>query len=265
MLSHGGVMDAAGKRRENRIRALKSATQGSAPAVKKTERKSPLAFLRPYRPVFIALAIFILGVVVVNRKSVSDNGYVLTEHLDECAVSITSPYGDEIKLTMADLSRYIMRIEREGDIHARAYDEADPTAYWKLRISTDKEAGYISNIAKKTLIEYAVRDAIYSLEAERAGFSLDEERLKEIHYDAEREYFKMSQQAKTASGLGIADIEENLKKETLVRDYMLYLNDVAGGNADVGSDHYEKLKAAYSITEHTEVTGQFRPGYVTIN
>lgn len=259
------MMDATDSRRNNRIKALKSAAGHGATEVKRIERKSPLAFLRPYRTVFIALAVFILGVVIVNRKAVSDNGYVLSDHLDECAVSIVSPYGDRTELTMADLARYIFRIEQEGDIHARAYDEADPAAYWKLRISTDKEAGYISNIAKKTILEYAIRDEIYYIEALRAGLVLNEESLKDIHYDAEREYFKLSEYQKSVTGLNIESIEENIKKETLVRDYMVYLNDVAGGNADVGSVYYEALKETYSITEHTEVTGQFRPGYVTIN
>ena len=259
------MMNAADSRRNNRLKALKGAAVHSAPVVKKIDRRSPLAFLRPYRPVFIALAVFILGVVIVNRKSISDNGYVLSDHLDECAVSIVSPYGDRMDLTMSGLARYIFRIEQEGDIHARAYDEADPTAYWKLRISTDKEAGYISNIAKKTLLDYAIRDEIYFLEAQRAGFVLDEDRIRDIHYDAEREYFKLSEYQRAVTGLSIDSIEENIKKETLVRDYMVYLNDVAGGNADVGSAYYEGLKETYSITEHTEVTGQFRPGYVTIN
>ena len=258
-------MNAAENRRNNRIKVLRAAASHAAPPEKKAPRKSPIAFLRPYRSVLSALAIFILGVVIINRKSVSDNGYVLSEHLDECAVSVVSPYGEETDLTMADLARYILRIEREGDIHARAYNEADPTAYWKLRISTDKEAGYISNIAKKTLLEYAVRDAVYSMEAERAGFVLDEQRLEDIHYDAEREYFKLTEKEKAATALSVDSIEENIKKETLVRDYMVYLNDVAGGNADVGSGYYEALIKTYTVTEHTEVTGEFRPGYITIN
>ena len=53
--------------------------------------------------------------------------------------------------------------------------------------------------------------------------------------------------------------------ETLVKEYMIYLNDVSGGNMDVGSTFYEDLKQKYDVTEYTEVTGPLRIGYVTIN
>lgn len=236
----------------------------AAPAVK-SNAKNPLAFLRPYRGVFIALAIFLLGSTILNRIAVSDNGYVFTDHLEECALVISSPGGDSVKLTMGDLARYIMRVEREGDVHARAYDEKDPTAYWKLRVSTAKEAAYISGMAKQTVFDYAVRDAIYAVEAQRAGFTIDEETLENIHYDAEREYFNMSEKEKNSTGLTIEGIEENMKKETLVREYMIYLNDAVSGGVDVGSDYYEGLKQTYTIDEDTAVTGPLRLGYVTIN
>ena len=187
----------------------------AAPVIK-SNAKNPLAFLRPYRGVFIALAIFLLGTTILNRIAVSDNGYVLTDHLQECALVISSPGGESVKLTMGDLARYIMRVEREGDVHARAYDEKDPSAYWKLRVSTAEEAAFISGMAKKAVFDYAVRDAIYAIEAQRAGFTLDEETLKAIHYDAEREYFNMSVKEKDTTGLTIEGIEENMKKETLL-------------------------------------------------
>ena len=251
-------------RRTDRIKALRGSAVSTAPKAGSAS-KSPLAFLRPYRPVFIALAVFILGVQIVNRMAVSDNGYVFSEHLDECAMSISSPYGESCELTMGELARYIMRIEREGDIHARAYDEKDPSAYWKLRLSTQDEAAYISTMAKKTVMDYALRDAIYSMEAARCGMKLDEEKLKSIHYDAEREYLNMSAREKQATALTVEAIEENMKKETLVREYMVYLNDVAGDGTDVGSAYYEGLKQTYTVTENTDVTGPLRIGYVTIN
>ena len=153
---------------------MRSSALHAAP-VKKSSGDGPLAFLRPYRGVFIALAIFLLGSTIVNRMSVSDNGYRLNEHLDECAFTIISPYGESRELTMRDLSRYIMRIEREGDVHAKAYDANDTSAYWKLRISTDQEAAYISMMGKKTVMDYALRDEIYAREAQHAGCEPDEE------------------------------------------------------------------------------------------
>ena len=236
-----------------------------AAPVKKSKAKNPLAFLRPYRGVFIALAIFLLGSTILSRMEVSDNGYVLTDHLKECAFVIKAPGGESDTITMGDLARYIMRIEREGDVHARVYDENDPTAYWKLRVSTTEEAAYISGVAKKTVFDYAIRDAIYAIEAQSAGFTLDEETLKDIHYDAEREYFNMSEKEKNSTGLTIEGIEENMKKETLVHEYMVYLNDSVSGGTDVGSEYYEGLKQTYTIDEDTEVTGPLRLGYVTIN
>ena len=251
-------------KRKNRIKALRTSAVHAAPVVK-SNAKNPLAFLRPYRGVFIALAIFLLGTTILNRMAVSDNGYVLTDHLQECAFIVKAPGGESDTLTMGDLARYIMRVERDGDVHARAYDEKDPTAYWKLRVSTAEEAAYISGMAKKTVFDYAVRDAIYAIEAQRAGFNLDEDTLKAIHYDAEREYFNMSVKEKNSTGLTIDGIEENMKKETLVHEYMVYLNDAVTGGTDVGSEYYEGLKQTYTIDEDTAVTGPLRLGYVTIN
>lgn len=258
------MMDTKDAKRSSRIKALRGAALNAAP-VRKSSGDGPLAFLRPYRGVFIALAIFLLGSTIVNRMSVSDNGYRLNEHLDECAFSITSPYGQSSELTMADLSRYIMRIEREGDIHAKAYDANDTSAYWKLRISTDQEAAYISTMGKKTVMDYALRDEIYAMEAQHAGFAPDEDAFKDLHYEAEREYLKMSEREKLSTGLTVEAIEENMKKETLVHEYMVYLNDVAGEGTDVGGAYYEGLKQTYEVSEHTDVTEPLRIGYVTIN
>ena len=257
-------MESRDIKRQNRIKALRTTAVHAAPAVR-SKAKSPLAFLRPYRGVFIALAIFLLGSTILNRMAVSDNGYVLTEHLNECALTVSSPYGESESLSMGDLARYIMRVERDGDVHARAYDEKDPTAYWKLRVSTAKEAAFISGMAKKTVMDYAVRDAIYAIEAKRAGLTLDEDTLKAIHYDNEREYFNMTGQEKSSTGLTIEGIEENMKKETLVHEYMVYLNDTVTDGTDVGSAYYEGLRQTYTINEDTEVTGPLRLGYVTIN
>ncbi|MBP5608707.1 MAG: hypothetical protein J6X66_10640 [Lachnospiraceae bacterium] len=257
-------MDEKEAKRRERIKGIKGTAAG--PALPLINRgKSPLAFLRPYRPLFLVLAVFMLGVTIMKKMSVSDNGYELSQHLDECALSIVSPSGEERSLYIRDLARYILRIEREGDIHARAYDEKRPEAYWKLRISTDSEAAYISSMAKKTVIDYAVRDVIYQMEAERNGMELSEQELNDIHYDAEREFLKMSGREKADTCLTVDSIEENMKKETLVRKYMLYLNTMVTGGVDVGSVYYNELLSTYSVTEHSEVTGPVRPGYITIN
>ena len=259
------TMDEKEAKRRERIKGIKGTAYRQQLQPAPGRGKSPLAFLRPYRPLFLALAVFMLGVTIMKKMSVSDNGYELSQHLDECAVSIVSPDGEETDLYMRDLARYIMRIEREGDIHARAYDEKRPDAYWKLRISTDKTASYISNMAKKTVLDYAVRDAIYQKEAEKNGMELTDQELKDIHYDAEREYLKMSGREKADTCLTVESIEENMKKETLVKKYMVYLNTMVTAGVDVGSEYYDELLSTYSVTEHSEVTGPVRPGYITIN
>ena len=46
---------------------------------------------------------------------------------------------------------------------------------------------------------------------------------------------------------------------------MLYLYDNGQKDIDVGGVGYEALKAAYAVTEDTDIIKEIRIGYVTIN
>jgi hypothetical protein len=94
---------------------------------------------------------------------------------------------------------------------------------------------------------------------------LSEEQEKEAVLEADRYFLDQSEKAKEALQLSRDGLIDSVKKETLAREYMLYLYDNGQKDIDVGGAWYEALKEAYGVSVDDEVVKGIRIGYVTIN
>ncbi|MCR5250495.1 MAG: hypothetical protein K6E50_07815 [Lachnospiraceae bacterium] len=257
------------EKRKNRLEGLRRAAGGEGSvALSGTGKRpaaQPLAFLRPYRPVFMAIAVFMLGGILARRIGLSDNSYRLTEHLSESAILLTAADGQTESMDLSELSWYILRMEREVDEKARIYDPNDPTAYWKLRISNYEEASYIAEIAKKTVLEAAQRDLVYATAAKSAGARLDEEAKRSVFLEAERDWLGMSQREKDATGLTLEKLRAVEEQERLARMYVEYLAGEGTEGLEEGGSYYEKLCEEYGVRVDEDVTEPIRVGHVTVN
>ncbi|MBR5420935.1 MAG: hypothetical protein IK115_07305 [Lachnospiraceae bacterium] len=261
------MTDTAEIRRKERIRNLRtlSRTQTVSVAAAGRRRSAVGGVLHRYRSVFLALAIFVLGSSVSQRLSTGPGDYVLAEHLEETALSLTAADGTKACISMGELAYYILRIEREGDRQARAYNPEDPSAYWKLRLSTKEQASYVSQMAKKTVLDYAERDLLYSLEAGRAGLSLDDEEKKACKNEAERMWLKMSDRERESTGLDVETLTAVMEREKLSERMMKQLSAEGIPDNDVGSEYYTGLLGSYTAERSQQASEELRVGYVSIN
>lgn len=246
----------------NTARARRRGTEEDAIRTAKVRRRG---ILRKYRPVILSLLFVAMAGILLSRGAGS-SGMVYQEHLADVAVTMTVPDGRQITLSLNDLAYYVWKVEQDGDVRARAYDATDPKAYWNLFLNDEgDQSGYMSDLGRKAVVDYAVRDAIYVQEAQAKGFSLSEEQEKAAVLEADRCFLDQSPKAAEALQLSREELIESVKKETLAREYMLYLYDNGQKNIDVGGAGYEALKAAYAVTEDADIIKGIRIGYVTIN
>ncbi|MCR5127544.1 MAG: hypothetical protein K6B69_05495 [Lachnospiraceae bacterium] len=246
----------------NTARARRRGTEEDAIRTAKVRRRG---ILRKYRPVILSLLFVAMAGILVSRGA-GRNGMVYREHLADVAVSMTGPDGMQIALTLNDLAYYVWKVERDGDVRAQAYDATDPKAYWNLYFNDAAgQSGYMSDLGRKAVVDYAVRDAIYVREAQAKGFTLTEEQEKEAVLEADRIFLDLSPKAAESLQFTRESLIGSVKKETLAREYMLYLYDNGQKDIDVGGAWYEALKAAYAVTEDADIIKGIRIGYVTIN
>ncbi len=259
-------MDAQEARRNRRLAGIRNLTGKQKtpwPARRKAAAR-PAGILRRYRPLFLALAIFLLGSTIAKRGRLEENAYLLADHTGDTAI-VLSGFDGQASMSVGELAWYILRMERAVNEQARLYNAEDPTAYWKLRISKQDEASYIYEMAKDTVEDYAARDLIYEKEAEAAGFIPDDGELQAVRYEAEREWLKMTEREVSATGLTTELIESAMKREKTAAAYMNSLQEQGIGGVDVGGSYYAVLKAKYQPLLSKEVGEQLRLGKITVN
>jgi len=176
-------------------------------------------------------------------------------------------------VTLKDFSYYIIEMENKGQEVALIYDENNPIAYWNLYMNDSSDSGYVTDLARRTAIDFCVRDNIYAIEAKNAGMSLTNDEIEEIRYDAEQYYYKVSDKGIENLGLDVFSLEKAMQTEALAYKYISSLaeNDEDGVlqsvvlKYDVGGNYYEALKNEYHIVIEHEILNEVRFGFVTIN
>lgn len=180
---------------------------------------------------------------------------------------------DDNVVTLKDFSYYIIEMENKGQEIALIYDENNPVAYWNLYMNDASDSGYVTDLARRTAIDFCIRDNIYALEATKAGMTLTQEELDEISYDAEQYYYKVSIKGRENLGVDVLSLEKAMRTASLAYKYITYLaeNDEDGVlqsvvlKYDVGGNYFEALKNDYHIVVDHETLNEVRFGFVTIN
>ena len=137
----------------------------------------------------------------------------------------------------------------------------------------NSESGYITDIARRTAIDFCVRDNIYALEAEKAGLVLTDEEMEDLRYDAEQFYVKVSVKGRENTHIDVLSIEKAMRTERLAYKYIMQLaNEDEEGvlqsvvlKYNVGGLYYEALKNDYNIKIENTILNEVNFGFVSIN
>ena len=212
----------------------------------------------------VILAVMVTVLVLKNR-----NKFVYSEQLDSVVISI-----DDTNICLKEFTYYVMKVEEAGQERALMYDENDPLAYWNLYMhDVDDTSGYVTDIAKKSAVDYCIRDNIFAKEAYKAGVEIGPDEDSDIRYDAEMAYELMSNRQRTASELTADDFYIILYKQALAYKYMAQLaeNDKDGTleaimlKYDVGGSYYETIKTNYNVVIYDDILENVKVGFVTVN
>lgn len=220
---------------------------------------------------------FIIAAVIIIIVSKAINGFNYSKSLDSTVISLSNNTvsGCEVDITLKDIGYYIIAVEEKGQETALIYNKNNPLEYWNLYMNEDmtSDSGYISDIAKRSVITYCIRDNIYNIEARLNGFTVDEETMSDIKYDAELEYGKRTLRAREVSGLTPEEYKALYIKEQIAHQYMLYLADQDEDSSfdaivlkyDVGGSYYKELLEKYKYTVNDKLWENVRIGHVTVN
>ncbi|MGN0346916.1 MAG: hypothetical protein ACI4DU_06485 [Lachnospiraceae bacterium] len=198
------------------------------------------------------------------------NEFVFTERLSEPILIIN----DET-IDLQEISYYIMKVERQGGDYADIYDSEHANRYWNLYMNKGdgENSGYVSGIAKDTILTYCIRDHIYAMEAEKNGFTIPEEIREEIIYDAKETFANLSRREQEMFQWEEEEFVELVLSEQLAYYYMAQLAEGYDRGTlqamvlqyDVGGEYYENLKASYRIWVNEKIWKRVKVGFLTIN
>lgn len=215
---------------------------------------------------FVVFFVVVIGVLLIHR---SFNKWDFVSNIDDIVLTI-----DDTNISLRELSYYIMQVERTGQTYAKAYDADNPKRYWNLYMNNEMtESGYVTDLARKSAMDFCIRDNIYYKEAVAAGFELEPEERDDVIYDARIAYETMTMQERKMTCLTNEDFELIMLKEALAHKYIaaLCLEDEDGAldaivlKYDVGGTYYEDLKQNYEITIDENAWNRVKVGTITIN
>lgn len=226
--------------------------------------------------VLIAFAILLLTLVaMLIYKSIDKFDYVKSQRDVVLSISKNSVSDCNVNIALGEITYYVIAIERDGQKAALMYNEHNPNQYWNLYMNKDMtdSSGYISTIAKESVITYCMRDCIYDIEARLEGFNIDEDAIEDLEYDAEYEYYHLSDREQEMCGLTLEQYKKLYMREERAHRYMLYLAEKDGGNIlenislkyDVSGNYYQGLLTDYSYSIDEKLWENVRIGHVTVN
>lgn len=239
---------------------------------KKRKRKLKKEVVQLLTGLAVILAI-VLGIIVF--KSVKRFNYY--ESLDEVILTISnnSVSNCQINITLGEIAYYVAEVEEVGQQTALVYNSKNPLEYWNLYMNENmtENSGYISDIAKRSVVTYCTRDNVYNLEMILNGYMPDEEIMAEIEYDAEVAYNHLTKRQKECMGLDLEQYKKVYIKEKKAHEYMIYMAKQENTSAlesivlkyDVGGYYYDSLINNYTTKLNEALWENIRVGHVTVN
>lgn len=223
---------------------------------------------------FGIILVIVLGILIY--KSIDKFDY--TKSLGDTVISISnnSVSGCEVNITLGEISYYIAEVEEVGQQTALIYNEKNPLQYWNLYFNENmtENSGYVTDIAKRSVITYCVRDNIYNLEMRLNNFHLDDEIMAEIEYDAENSYAHLTQRQLDCMGMSLEEYKRVYIKEKKAHEYMIYMAKEDESSTpleslvlkyDVGGYYYDSLINHYTYKVNEKLWENVRIGHVTVN
>lgn len=201
-----------------------------------------------------------IAVYIHNQNAV----FHYAQELDETVISMKD---SEIRLR--ELTYYFMVEEETVNETALVYNPEKPLEYWGLYIDNK----FVSDEAKKTAVDFCIRDVIYSQYAMEAGMKLTKEELAEIENTA----CQMAQDLTDKQiklQLTKDDISLAMQRNKLADSYVLKLakekklsmtEEVLSAYYGLNSNYFKEAKTTMKVKVDEKFLEDVRLGTLTIN
>ncbi len=217
----------------------------------------------------IAVSILIVLALLVYLIVTAPEEFIFEEHLQETAVTVTdNATGESEEVLLQELSYYIMLSEANVEALAEVYNSENTNQFWNIFTNHT----FIKDKAKSLAYDSCVRDVIYTMEAAKAGITLDAEEIEEVKARAQS----------VCDGLSYKQTQvTQLTPEVMVRvltrvhtaskyaNWLLENHDFSASEhmpeveVEVGGDYYESIKANYTL-EDADFWEEINLGDITI-
>lgn len=169
-------------------------------------------------------------------------GFIVEDHLEDTLLTI----GGE-KVTLRDSLYYIMLVENESNEEAENYSEAAKKSFWNIKTGDE---GYVSQVAKKVILQQIIKDEILYQEAVKNDWEIDDTQVKNA---VTQVWAEMSPYQKELTGYTRESLEERLKKAYAGQAYR-----------EVYGEGFDEIKEEYQVTVDEELWESIEMGSVTL-
>lgn len=192
--------------------------------------------------IIIAILVAALCVAGLYRMHIDrKTGFVLAEHLDDTLLWI----GEE-EIPLRDSLYYIMLVENESSERAESYSEEAKKSFWNIKTGDE---GYVSQVAKKVILEQLITDELMYREAVKNGWKIDETEVENATMEV---WAEISQYQKELSGYTRETLTKRMEKAYAGQAYR-----------EAYGDEFEELKAAYKVRVDEKLWSKIEMGNST--
>lgn len=228
------------------------------------EQSGKRRLYRKYRAVLIGIAAGFLLLAAASLIYQRATLFHYGRYADKTV--ITMKYG---KVKLRELSYYFMIEEESVNESALAYNPDNPKEYWGLYI----ENTFVNREAKKTALNYFLRDRIYAKRAAAKGVKLSSSEKEEISLQAKEMHEGLTEKQKTLD-ITEKDLKKALTENKLANNWVISLaekkgltmsEEVLNAYYGINSRYFKELKKRQKVHYNKQILDKISLGSLTIN
>ena len=214
--------------------------------------------------IFAIICLLALLTMALSLFLKKKNEFNYSESRDEVIATTT-----EGTLYLHDLNYYVMIEEESVNETAIAYDEENPKAYWNLYIDNT----FVNEEARRTVIDYMLKDYLISLEAIDAGVSLSKAEEEDSNTKAIAMASDLNER-QIAAGITEDDLIHTLSINALSNKYSIMMakdanidltDEAISAFYGINSKYFKNLKKKYDVKLNDKLIEKISLGTITIN
>ena len=213
-------------------------------------------------PKIIIMVVIMALVGLVIYQSVSKNqDFVYEEHLDDVVFAL-----DGKEYQYRDLAFYIAWQEEQVELVAMVYNPDSTKDYWNVHLPS----GFVQTIAKKSVLDMAIHDALmYKLATEQGFRELDEKELYDLQGSIDDFWMDLldGQEEVLLACTTKEAVDELIYKKAIAEKYQDYLaksNNHAYVYYDIEGDGYKDILKKHKLKVKKKLWEQLILGDITL-